>query len=405
MVGGSRFAPNDEGERLRYAGYAIFRRTGEAMTIRARLDRLLADPTDPAAGSGRDRAVVFCGDLNDEPQAATTQIVAGRSGSQIALVPGPDTELKPGSGFTRPDQDDGFRLWNLAPLLPEGQRFTRVFKGRGELIDHIFASHRLVNPANLPAVETVRNPAPLPSMGDDPNSRRNRRLGPCRPLRHLRRVSLLAGPSSSAAPRWSRRDPYGSSPGHAHRSLHVRDRGVDEAAGLPKCRGGALTADVQQPVVGVVLDSEQPVEVARHRLPIRGDLGEHRERLPVVLAARPTPKGSAASRVGRGDTGEARERGGNARGRQHVLLCTHQLGDLEESPRLAEPRAGLLHPARLGPAGLSRAHRSAPATGSRRRTARRSGPVSVMASRSHSSTSGSRARRCSASRGRSTWSG
>jgi len=48
-----------------------------------------------------------------------------------------------------------------------------VFKGRAELIDHIFASHRLVNPANLPAVETVRDPAPLPSMGDDPNSRRN----------------------------------------------------------------------------------------------------------------------------------------------------------------------------------------------------------------------------------------
>jgi endonuclease/exonuclease/phosphatase family metal-dependent hydrolase len=173
IVGGSRFAPNDEGERLRYAGYAIFRRAGEAMTIRARLDQLLAEPTDPAAGSGRDRAVVFCGDLNDEPEAATTQIVAGPSGSQIELVPGSEIELKPGSGFTRPDQDDGFRLWNLAPLLPEGQRFTRVFKGRGELIDHIFASHRLVNPGNLPVVETVRNPAPLPSMGDDPSSRRN----------------------------------------------------------------------------------------------------------------------------------------------------------------------------------------------------------------------------------------
>ena len=28
LVGGSKFAPNDEGERLRYAGYALFRRTG-----------------------------------------------------------------------------------------------------------------------------------------------------------------------------------------------------------------------------------------------------------------------------------------------------------------------------------------------------------------------------------------
>jgi hypothetical protein len=112
------------------------------MTIRARLDQLLAEPTDPAAGSGRDRAVVFCGDLNDEPEAATTQIVAGPSGSQIELVPGSEIELKPGSGFTRPDQDDGFRLWNLAPLLPEGQRFTRVFKGRGELIDQALSRPR-----------------------------------------------------------------------------------------------------------------------------------------------------------------------------------------------------------------------------------------------------------------------
>jgi endonuclease/exonuclease/phosphatase family metal-dependent hydrolase len=165
VVGGSKFAPNDEGERLRYAGYALFRRTGEAMTIRAHLDQVLTDPADPRVGVGRERAVVFCGDLNDEPEAATTQIVAGPSGSEI--------DLAAGSGFRHPDRDDGFRLWNLAPLLPADQRFTRVFKGRGELIDHIFASHRLVNPDRLPAVQTIRSQASLPSMGDDPNSRRN----------------------------------------------------------------------------------------------------------------------------------------------------------------------------------------------------------------------------------------
>ena len=32
VVGGSMFAPNDQGERLRYAGYALYRRTAEAMT-------------------------------------------------------------------------------------------------------------------------------------------------------------------------------------------------------------------------------------------------------------------------------------------------------------------------------------------------------------------------------------
>lgn len=165
LVGGSKFTPNDEGERLRYVGYALFRRTGEAMTARAHLDQLLADPANPAVGLGRERAVVFCGDLNDEPTAATTQIVAGPTGSEI--------DLTAGSAFQRPDADDAFRLWNLAPLLPAGQRVTRVFKGRGELIDHIFASHRLVNPANLPTVQTIRSVEPLPSMGDDPSSRRN----------------------------------------------------------------------------------------------------------------------------------------------------------------------------------------------------------------------------------------
>jgi endonuclease/exonuclease/phosphatase family metal-dependent hydrolase len=165
LVDGSKFAPNDEGERLRYAGYALFRRTGEAMTARAGLDQLLVDPASPTVGLGRERAVVFCGDLNDEPAAATTQIVAGPTGSDI--------DLKAGSAFQRPDADDGFRLWNLAPLLPADQRFTRVFKGRGELIDHLFASHRLVNPGNLPTVLTIRSVEPLPSIGDDPSGRRN----------------------------------------------------------------------------------------------------------------------------------------------------------------------------------------------------------------------------------------
>jgi endonuclease/exonuclease/phosphatase family metal-dependent hydrolase len=165
LVGGSQFAPNDEGERLRYAGYAIFRRTGESMTARARLNQLLTDPANPAVGLGRQRALLFCGDLNDEPDAATTQIVIGPSGSEI--------DPRPGSAFQHPDGGDAFRLWNLAPLIPADQRFTRVFRGRKELIDHIFASHVLVNPGNLPTVATIRSPAPLPSIGEDPTSRRN----------------------------------------------------------------------------------------------------------------------------------------------------------------------------------------------------------------------------------------
>jgi hypothetical protein len=59
-------------------------------------------------------------------------------------------------------------MWNLYRLLPsEGPNYSRIYRGRGELIDHIFASHRLVNPDNLPAVEIVAA-SPLPSMTDDP---------------------------------------------------------------------------------------------------------------------------------------------------------------------------------------------------------------------------------------------
>jgi endonuclease/exonuclease/phosphatase family metal-dependent hydrolase len=165
LVGGSAFAPNDEGERLRYAGYALYRRTAEALTCRAALDAILtgegAQPGD-GPGTGRTNPVVFCGDLNDEPLAATTQIIQGPGGSEI--------DFRPGSGFRTGDSGDGYRMWNLYRLLPPDRaHYTRIYRGRGELIDHVFASHRLVNPDNIPAVEIVAA-SPLPSMTDDPTA-------------------------------------------------------------------------------------------------------------------------------------------------------------------------------------------------------------------------------------------
>jgi predicted extracellular nuclease len=148
-VTGSQFAPNDEGERHRHAGYALYRRTAEAMACRDALNQVLTVDGDAAGegvGAGRDRGVVFCGDLNDEPFAATTQIIHGPGGSEI--------DLTAGSGFTTADRGDGYRMWNLHPLLPAtGPQYTRIYRGRGELIDHVFASHRLVddryaNPSN-----------------------------------------------------------------------------------------------------------------------------------------------------------------------------------------------------------------------------------------------------------------
>jgi endonuclease/exonuclease/phosphatase family metal-dependent hydrolase len=163
VVGGSPFAPNDEGERLRYSGYALFRRTAEAMTSRAALDAILArdgDEPGEGPGTGQANAVVFCGDLNDEPFAATTQVIQGPGGSEI--------DFRPGSGFRTADSGDGYRMWNLHRLLPpDGPQHTRVYRDRGELIDHVFASRRLVGPDNVPAVEIVAA-GPLPSMTDDP---------------------------------------------------------------------------------------------------------------------------------------------------------------------------------------------------------------------------------------------
>jgi endonuclease/exonuclease/phosphatase family metal-dependent hydrolase len=168
IVSGDPFIPNDEGERNRYAAYALYLRTGEALTVRERLNQLLADPKRPSdikKGTGKFKSVVFCGDLNDEVEAATTQIIQGPSGSEIGT-----------NGFDRSDSGDGYRMWNLSPLLPDvdGEpAYTRRYKGRGELIDHIFASHKLVNPRNLPEARTIMLPDPLPDMGDDPDARRN----------------------------------------------------------------------------------------------------------------------------------------------------------------------------------------------------------------------------------------
>jgi len=148
---GGRFNPRDEGERARFAGYALYRRAAEAVTLRAFANELLD-------GQGRERGLIVLGDLNDEPLAATSQILLGPPGSEIGTI-----------GFDRPDQGDGSRLWNLAPMIPEDRRFSRVFRGRGELIDHILVSHVLVQ-----AVERVdTGPGEPVSITEDPTTRRD----------------------------------------------------------------------------------------------------------------------------------------------------------------------------------------------------------------------------------------
>ncbi|MBV1942892.1 endonuclease/exonuclease/phosphatase family protein [Streptomyces sp. BV286] len=152
---GKRFQPRDEGERARYGAYALFRRAAEATTLRTVADGLLD-------GKGKTRNVAVLGDLNDEVTAATTQILQGPAGSEIGTV-----------GFERPDQGDAARLWNIAPLIPEEQRFSRVHAGRPELIDHILVSRLLLDHVTGAGTGAPVQEAPLPSVDEDPAARRD----------------------------------------------------------------------------------------------------------------------------------------------------------------------------------------------------------------------------------------
>jgi len=131
----SRFDTHDEGERARVGLYALNQRAAEAATVRAWA-------TDQLQDQGQQRHVLVCGDLNDTPEAATTQLLLGRPGSQLGT-----------GGFNQPDWGDGNRLWNLAPKMPAGDPVTgeeaanwsRINNGVKELIDQILVSHLLVH--------------------------------------------------------------------------------------------------------------------------------------------------------------------------------------------------------------------------------------------------------------------
>jgi len=149
-----RFAPREENERARYGVYALNRRGAESGAVRIHANSVLD-------GRGRDKAVVLLGDLNDAVDAATTQILLGPGGSEI----GSGAEL-------RPDQGDGGRLWNLAPLIPQERRYSRIYRCRGELIDHILASRALLE--KVTSVDSlVDQPVALPSITENPTPRRN----------------------------------------------------------------------------------------------------------------------------------------------------------------------------------------------------------------------------------------
>lgn len=155
-TGRPRFSPRNENERARVAGIALLKRTAEAVALRVKANELLEGNVQ--------KALVVLGDMNDVTDAATTQILQGPGGSEIGT-----------SGFNRQDQGDDTRLFNLAPLLPEEKRFSRIHNGTKSLIDHIFVSQELLpgQPRKVPVVDSQVDDN-LPSIGDDPNARRGK---------------------------------------------------------------------------------------------------------------------------------------------------------------------------------------------------------------------------------------
>ncbi|WP_139084313.1 hypothetical protein [Nesterenkonia sp. F] len=76
------------------------------------------------------------------------------------------------------DHGDATRMWNLAPLIPEVERFTRVYRGRGELVDHLMVGHALTK-----AVESVTiGGADLSSATDSPGGRDDAEASDHRPV-------------------------------------------------------------------------------------------------------------------------------------------------------------------------------------------------------------------------------
>lgn len=152
--GKPRYIPKNENERARMGGLALLKRTAEAVTLRARANALLE--------ANAEAALVLMGDLNDAPDAATTQLLQGPNGSEIGTP-----------GFNHPDRGDRTRLFNLAPLLPKDHQYSRIENGTPELIDHIFVSQKLLpgQPRRLPVVDIHVGSGGLPSISNDPTER------------------------------------------------------------------------------------------------------------------------------------------------------------------------------------------------------------------------------------------
>ncbi len=126
-------------------------------------------------GDGREQRVIVAGDLNDTEYFATTTLLQGPGGSELGAV-----------GFDRPDKGGADQMWNLGLAIEPPLRFSRIFQGCAELIDHVCVSHALL--AGRGTVTTLDpttghpDPAGTPSVGERPSERRNEPASDHRPV-------------------------------------------------------------------------------------------------------------------------------------------------------------------------------------------------------------------------------
>ena len=146
---GGVFSTANETLRAQVAYYALRRRAAEAVSLREHATGRLANG----------RTVIVCGDFNDGPEAATTQMLYGAPGSQPR---GPEDMTKAHGAFQRADASDGRRLFNVCGFVPEDVRWSRKHNGKGELLDHILASEAL-----MPRDGTLRQVPTMLILNDD----------------------------------------------------------------------------------------------------------------------------------------------------------------------------------------------------------------------------------------------
>jgi len=150
---GDHFSTTDETLRAFTAFFALERRSAEATTLREHVSEYLH------AGDN----VILLGDLNDGPEAATTQILYGPPSSQPR---GPEDAADKDCAFQRADKLDDLRLFNVTKLIPIDSRWTRKYNGEGELLDHILVSAGLMPVQNglrqVPQISVLN--ADIPNM-------------------------------------------------------------------------------------------------------------------------------------------------------------------------------------------------------------------------------------------------